>query len=238
MSPRLFLLLSLCALASACSRRDETGTLSVMGNGLTEVLPDTAKVLLRVVSTRASATEARDEAAAATQAVIGAVAAVPGVNPADITTLDISVAPQYSNIDNGTPNITGYQFMQRLQVKVSNITNDVLGSVIDTAVQAGGNLVQIDTIETELSPPLREEATNTARTQAVENAKNSAQVLAQAGGVTLGRIRTFTDSQVSPPTPVPYANPGPDAAAVPTPVNIGTTQVTTSVSITWAICTA
>ena len=43
-----------------------------------------------------------------------------------------------------TTHVPGYDC---LQVKVYNITNDVLGSVIDTAVQAGGNLVQIDTIQ-------------------------------------------------------------------------------------------
>jgi uncharacterized protein YggE len=84
----------------------------------------------------------------ATTAVTDAVDALDGVSRQDITTLDVSVQPQmvYDN-DKGTQNITGYQFVQRLQVKVLNLTNDVLGAVFDAAVQAGGDNLQIEAIQ-------------------------------------------------------------------------------------------
>ncbi len=49
--------------------------------------------------------------------MIEAVAGVPGVARDDITTLDVSVQPEYAySSDGAAPRITGYKFSQRIQV--------------------------------------------------------------------------------------------------------------------------
>lgn len=220
----------------------QQGTLSVTGTGTTEVQPDIAKVLLNVQSTKESAKLARDEAAEVAAAVIAAVGAVGGVNGGDITTLDVSVHPQHTwdNVRN-VQLITGYTFSQRIQVKVLNLSNDVVGAVIDSAVQAGGDNLMVDTIQMELSPEVRLQATNAARVEAVESAQAAAQVLAQAAGVTLGAIKSFSDvgsGGPSPymPMPAAFGKAMMAADAVATPVNIGTTSVTATVAMQLAIC--
>lgn len=240
------LLVSLCVatvMGNTCTKAQE-GTLSVTGAGSTEAQPDVAKVFLSVKSTKPQATDAREEAATVATAVVEAIAAVQGVSRDDITTLDVSVQPEVQYNPSGTSKITGYTFVQRLQAKVLNLTNDVLGAVIDAAVQAGGNNVNIDSIQAELSPGLQKEATNTARVEAVDNALLAAGVLAKAGGVTLGSIKTFADSGASIPSPytsmpASYAkNSAGGAAMESTPVNVGSTDVTASVTMTFAICNA
>lgn len=122
----------------------------------------------------------------ATEAVVAQVSALPGMSEDDITTLSVTLQPQYTWSDiTQTSNITGYSFTQSLQVgcsagtaqrqrptccqaargtwnaaprahrtpwhwlqvKVANLTNDLLGSVIDTAVAAGGDNIRIDSIQ-------------------------------------------------------------------------------------------
>jgi hypothetical protein len=64
------------------------------------------------------------------------------------------------------------------------------------------------------------------------DAKARAQTLAQAAGVTLGAPVSI--SEVSAPSPVPFAAAAPQALAS-TPVEAGTTQIEVDVQVTFAI---
>ncbi|GAB4816005.1 hypothetical protein N2152v2_003051 [Parachlorella kessleri] len=192
------------------------------------------QVLLNVHSTKPSAKEAREEAATVAASVLSAVGSVNGISSSDVTTLDVSVHPQINWGEGGQQTIVGYQFNQRLQVKVQNLSNDALGAVVDAAVLAGGNNLSIDTIQAELSPALARQAQNTARAEAVEDGRAAAEVIAQAAGVRLGEILTCTEgSYSSGPGPMPAAfGRGKVMAAeayTGTPVNVGPTTTTTSV---------
>lgn len=44
----------------------------------------------------------------------------------------------------------GYQFTNGISVKVNNVTGDLLASITDTAVNAGGNDVMIGAIQVTL----------------------------------------------------------------------------------------
>jgi hypothetical protein len=44
--------------------------------------------------------------------------------------------------ETGTNRISGYTFTQQIVVKISNLTGDALGAVVDTAVKAGGDNLQ------------------------------------------------------------------------------------------------
>lgn len=224
-------------MGNVCNR-DNSGTLAVTGIGYSDAQPDVAKIYLNVQSVKKSATDARKTAASATTDVTTAIGAVPGMSEDSVTTLDVSVQPQYNYPrDGGEPTINGYLFSQRLQVKVVNLTNEMLSAVIDAAVLAGGDNLNIDNIQTELSSALRHEATNSARVEAVVNAMSTAEILAQAAGVTLGQIVSLVDGSTAPsPPPVPMGFDTAMAAKESTPINIGSSEVSSSVSITFTTC--
>lgn len=245
MAPRSLALLALLAglvLSASGQTCSTNGTLSVTGSGSSTAAPDVGKVFGSVTSTKPTAAAAREEAAVAAEQVMTQVGALPGMSEDDITTASVSLQPQYSwNNTTQTSEITGYTFTQSLEIKVANLTNDLLGQVIDTAVQAGGDNMRIDSVQVELSPALQQEKINEARKAAVASAQNAASVLSQAAGLTLGSIKSLSES--APIVPVPYttqfadgASPMPAAAPTPTPISVGTTDVTTTVTLEYQIC--
>ena len=62
--------------------------------------------------------------------------------------------------------------------------------------------LQVSSLQTDLSADKRREATNQAREIAVADAAGTAEILAQAAAVTLGPIKSLSDSNVAPPTPL------------------------------------
>lgn len=201
------------------------------------------QVILQVQTTKPTADEARIAAATATNATLAALQAINGISPTDITTTSISLQPNYV-WDQGTQanKLTGYVFTQTLQVTVNNMTAELLGSVVDTAVKTGGNDLQVSSVDTSLSPSQELAVANEARKQAVANALSTASVLAQAAGVTMGPITSIAD-QTSATTPVPLpmqtgAAEKPVGANVSTPVSVGTQEVQASVGLVLALCSA
>lgn len=89
---------------------------------------------------------------------------IDGISPTDVESTSVSLTPQVDYGSNGsTQNITGdslqklclvgqllrpllltgYEFTNGISVKVNNVTGDLLASVTDSAVNAGGNDVTI-----------------------------------------------------------------------------------------------
>lgn len=221
----------------------KAGKLSLTGTATVTETPDTAKVYLSVSVTKPTAEEARKEAGATTDAVLAAVGGVEGINgDTDVSTSDISLQPNYVWVqDTNSNRVTGYVFTQSITVKISNLTSDTLGEVVDTAVKAGGNNLQVSSIQIDLSTGLRRQAMDLARKLAVEDAASTAQILADAAKVTLGPLKSITDSNVASPTPVYMGGAEMANAAMPvaasaqsTPVKIGTTDVTATVNVEYA----
>ncbi|KAL4420642.1 hypothetical protein ABPG75_010298 [Micractinium tetrahymenae] len=240
----LVLLFALVAMSSGqgtgTTEDPKAGRLSVTGAGNVEVVPDVAKVYLAVSVTRPTANAACQQAADSTTKVRDALEAINGLAPEDVTTENYSVQPNYVySPDTQDQKITGYTCSQSLVVKIDGVNNTSLAAVIDAAVSAGGNDLQVSQVVMDLSPQLRRSAANQAREAAVDDAAEVAQLLAKTAKVTLGPIKSIVDQNVAPggPTPMPAG-----AAAAPvadattsTPVQIGTTIVTASVAIDWAI---
>ncbi|KAL4855579.1 periplasmic immunogenic protein [Chlorella vulgaris] len=217
------------------------GRLTVSGMATVTEIPDTAKVNLAVSVSKPTAAEAREEAATTAESVLKAVGAVQGINGgSDITTSDISLQPNYVWVqETGTNRITGYIFTQNILVKISNLTSDTLGSVVDTAVKAGGNNLQVSSIQIDFSPALRRKAMDQARKLAVRDAAATADTLAEAAKVALGPIKSISDANYAPPTPLfmgaDMAVAGAAAKETPTPVQIGTSEVTATINVEYAI---
>jgi uncharacterized protein YggE len=139
-------------------------------------------VSLTVQSTAASAHTAQEDAVDASSAVVAAVSDVDGIAEDDVTTVGVTLSPQFSWDDTARQsNRTGYTFSQELRVKVDLKGNntEALSQMVDAAVQAGGNALRINSITTDLSPAIKVKTTNEARELAVKDALATAAVLAK-----------------------------------------------------------
>lgn len=221
----------------------KAGKLTLTGTATVTETPDTAKVYLSVSVTKPTAEEARTEAGSTTDAVLEAVGAVEGINgDTDVSTSDISLQPNYMWVQETNSNrVTGYVFTQSIVVKIANLTSDTLGEVVDTAVKAGGNNLQVSSIQIDLSAGKRRQAMDLARQLAVQDAASTAKILADAAKVTLGPLKSIVDSNTASPSP--FINYGAEmanaampvaAAAQSTPVKIGTTDVVATVNVEYA----
>jgi uncharacterized protein YggE len=156
-----------------------------------------------------------------------------GVEEKDIQTTQYSIYPQY-DYRNGKDILTGYQVTHMVRVKVRDI--DKAGEVIDDAVEAAGDLLQVEGIGFAIddTSALRSEA----REEAMADAQAKASELAQLAGVTLGKATYITESSYTPgPYPYPYA-PGASFAmdeAAATQISAGELEVVVNVSVTYGI---
>ncbi|KAL6774153.1 hypothetical protein ACKKBG_A23955 [Auxenochlorella protothecoides x Auxenochlorella symbiontica] len=236
----IVLFASLTLMGLSMSRAESNGTLFVVGQGQVSAEPNMATVSLSVSSTNDTASDARERAAELTKATLTSIRGISGINrTSDIKTTDINVNPQMVyNSQTGESTITGYTFSQNLQVTVRDLSSDLLSSVIDSAVRAGGNALQITSVTLSLSPTARKAALDAARRAAVSDARDTARLLASAAEVTLGRPQRIEDSNSTPAMPIAYAAAGAmarNAKDTETPVELGTLQVQATVSITYAV---
>ncbi len=206
------------------------GTVRVSGEGRVQVEPDTAVVTVGVDVLKLTLGDAQTEATTQMTAVIDALKAA-GIDAQDIQTANYSVSILRDYDENGNPAaIKGFQVSNQVNVKVRDI--DVLGDLLDTVVGAGAN--NIYGIAFLVDDPSK--AATQARAQAVNNARQKAEELADAAGMTLGRPVAISESQAPPPSPEIFKSVAADSAAGqagPVPVQVGTTEVIVMIDITF-----
>ncbi len=229
----LFTMLALLALVvSACapalSASAETPTLSVVGSGQADLVPDIAYIYVGVHTELPSASEAMSENNAQTQKMIEALTSF-GVDAKDIRTTNFSIWP-FDKYDPATGVSTGekyYSVDNTVYVTVRDL--DTLGDLLDTVIAAGANTV--NSIQFDVAD--KDAALKQARADAIADAQAKAEELAEAAGMSVGAIRSisFTDSQYYPVYEGRGGGGGGDAASA-VPINPGqlTFNVTVSVS--------
>lgn len=206
-------------------RMADTG-ISVRGSGTVSRMPDQATLTIGVDAIAGAAGEAQAAASARMTAVLAALREA-GVAPTDVVTGQVTLGPRY-DYTGETPRLTGYQASQTLLVRARG--REDLGNVIDRAVGAGATTVQ----DVRLGIAEMAGAEDEARTLAIADARRKAAVLAGAAGVTLGNATLISEEVAGMPVPVAFkaASMGADAS---TPVAAGSTDITMSVLVTFAI---
>ena len=168
--------------AAACSEKKESVRTRVMvlGESDSKVPPDTAVVVLSVVTQSGRALDAQQQNARKSDAVIQAVKQASGAN-ADVKTSDYSLEPQ-RNWNGNTMKIVGYEARNTVTVTLTALDN--VGAVIDAATGAGANSVE------NVSFILREAdgARGQALADASKQAMSKAQAMAQALGGRITRV--------------------------------------------------
>jgi uncharacterized protein YggE len=201
--PRLFpfgtLLLAATALlifAASCTteKKESLRTrLMVTGESDSKASPDTAVVVLSVVTQNTRALEAQQQNARKSEAVMQAVKQAAGANP-EVKTSDYSLEPQ-RDWSASTPRIKGYE--ARNSVTVTTDVLDNVGAILDAATQAGAN--SVDAVRFILREG--KEARGRALGEASKQAMAKAEAMAQAMG---GRIvRVVEEREGGFPAPPP-----------------------------------
>jgi len=218
--------------AASLANNSEPQGISVSGEGRASAAPDMA-VLGLGVSAKASTVKAASSQVQEAMSDLLDSLEENGVQDKDIQTRQFSIYPEY-DYRNGEQILTGYRVSHMLQVKVRDV--DKAGEVIDDAVEAGGDLLQVQSISFTIddTTALRSEA----REEAVADAQAKADELATLAGVSLGKPTYITESAYtpSPLLPLPRAvGYGMEEAAPVTEISAGELEVVVNVHITYAI---
>ncbi len=204
-------------------------TFTIQGEGKISAQPTLAEVDLGLYSEGQDVAPVQQANASKVNAIVSALKQM-GVADDDIQTSNYSISPKFEYRD-GIQNVVGYIVSQNLKVKVRNLSN--VGAVLSRAGELGAN--QVNGVRFTIDDPT--EVRQQARTKAIEDAKRKAQELADAMGVRLVKIVTFSESTGgTEPPPVFYR--GLEAAPVPAVVpdiQAGALDVQSNVSVTFEI---
>ncbi|MCB2151732.1 MAG: SIMPL domain-containing protein [Rhodobacteraceae bacterium] len=226
----LSLILVAALAASPALAEDRKPVISVTGEGSIEAPPDMATISLGVTTTGNTASEALDANSAALSAVLARLTAA-GIAERDVQTSGLSLGPVYdyaSSGERGGPVLTGFQASNMVTARVRVL--DDLGVLLDAAVGEGANTV--NGVYFGLADSADE--ADAARLAAMADARRKATLLAEAAGLTLGRIVSIGEGG----TAMPMAAMGGVAferAAAPVPVAAGELTVSASVAVVWEL---
>jgi uncharacterized protein YggE len=207
-------------------------TVSVSGHGQVNVSPDTASVSIGIDVIQPTLGEAQEQATAQATTVIEALKAA-GIADEDIQTAYFSVNILRDYSENGDPTqITGFEITNQLQITVRD--TDMLGNLLDEAVNAGANSINGVTFYVDDQTA----AASEARRLAVEDASTKAEELAAAAGLTLGPVLSIAEGTVSPMPPPMAAGAGGmemAKAQAAVPVQPGSSTIAVDVTMTFAL---
>lgn len=210
-------------------------TISVAGEGVVRLDPDTADVSLTVQSISTSLKTAQDNVteglASVTDVLTGA-----GVEVNDIATASYDIYPQNEYDDNGNfDGISGFVVSATLAVTIRDI--DTVGTILDAAITGGATGVNgISFYTDDPSAPASE-----ARSRAVTDARAKADELAEAAGVRIVGVYSIVETSAPPPQPYEFeaaadvAMASGAAEARQVPINPGQSEIRVDVQVVFEI---
>jgi uncharacterized protein YggE len=219
------LLLGAIAQAQPMSDRPRTPSITVTGVATISAEPDQAEIDIGVVTQAKTVPDASKENAERVARVLVEVKKQLGKGD-EVKTAGYSLAPNYRYPQGGKPEIVGYTASNTLRIKTTNL--NIVGRLIDSAMQAGANTVNrlVFTLKDELAAQLD------ALKMASAKAKSKAEAVASSLGLKIVRIAAVNEGErtVQPiyrDRQVMAAR----AEAAPTPVEPGTVEVRSTVSM-------
>ncbi|MBM7703301.1 SIMPL domain-containing protein [Metabacillus iocasae] len=157
--------------------RTQNQTITVTGNGSIEVDPDTISLVIGVRTEHKNVQEAlRNNATISTQ-MITALNNI-GISDQQIETKSFFVNPQYDYSD-GKSKLVGYEVQHLFTITVNDVKQ--AGQVYEVAISNGANIAQ----DIQFSVENPEQYYNQALTEALLNAQEKANVIAETIKVTI-----------------------------------------------------
>jgi len=222
----ILLLLGSTAQAQQNNNRPRPSTITVGGDATISAEPDQAQIDIGVVTQARSAPEASKENAERLNRVLAEVKKLLGKGD-EVKTSGYSLTPNYRYPQGGKPEIVGYTASNTVRIKTTTL--DLVGRLIDNAMQAGANNINrlVFTLKDEQTAQLQ------ALRAASAKAKTKAEAVAASLGLKIVRIVSVTEGErmVQPIFRQALAARA-EAAPAPTPVEPGTVEVRSTVSMT------
>ena len=203
-------------------------TLNVSATGQTSAAPDRATVSAGVVQQGKTAREAMFSNATLMTAVFDELEAA-GIPKSDITTSQLSLRPQYDRRDRNKPTIKGYEARNTVMVKSDDI--EQVGPMLDALVRAGVNT--INQVQFSVKDP--KAALSKAREDAIRDAREKAESMAEAAGVKLGPLLSMNEGGGGNGPQPSYARAANFAADVSTPISAGEQTLSVTVNLSYGI---
>lgn len=198
---------------------EEGNSIVVQGSASLSAVPDKLELSFGVESQAATAKAALAANSAEMRRVIAAIKAA---GATDVKTVSVSLSPNYR--EGG--DIQSYSASNSVSATVTTVGK--AGTVIDEAVEAGANQVYGPSGTVTAQAALYRQALKGA----VADARTRAQALAEAAGVTLGRVTNVVEQGGGPVYALAERA---KAAGDATPIEPGTQDVSATVTVTFAI---
>ncbi|HET6566834.1 MAG TPA: SIMPL domain-containing protein [Rhodothermales bacterium] len=197
--------LTLFALVAACYARPSFAqtapnppvrSVSVSGEGIVRVQPDVATVRFGIVTPNPDPAEARRLNAEASAKAMNAVRAM-GIPEENIQLETLMLQPR-QEWDETTRRMkdVGFEAIRNVSVRVEDL--DKLPELVATVVNQGAN--RLNGIQYDLKD--RDPVRNQALQEAARNARDKANVMASALGVSVGQVLQMTEQSFDYPRPV------------------------------------
>ena len=202
-------------------------TITVNGEATIAAEPDQAQIDIGVTTQARSAPEASKENAERSNRVLAEVKKFLGKGD-EAKTSGYAVMPNYRYPQGGKPEIVGYTASNTLRLRITNL--NLVGRLIDTAMQSGANNVNrlVFTLKDQAAAQLD------ALRQASAKARAKADAIAAALDLKVVRIVSVTEGErmIQPVYRDRQVLAARAEAAAPTPVEPGTVEVRSTVSLT------
>jgi uncharacterized protein YggE len=190
--------MALLAISPIAALADADTNLTVNGTSIISLEPDYARVTAGYSAENEDIRVARDETARKMDEIIASLRAL-GIEDKDIVTSSFNVESVYDYTKNYA-NIVGYRVNSNVTITVRDIER--VAPVLNAVFEAGSN----QSYGLEFRSTKEGEAYREALKDAIKAAKEKAQLMADAAGVTLSKLVSLSETQNSYAPMVAYAN--------------------------------
>jgi uncharacterized protein YggE len=230
----IILAIAACTVSASEVTDEMKGTLSTSGTASDSYPPDTAEVVLAIENTERTVSQATQANNRTSGSVIKALKTVIDKARGDeIKTSSYSVNPKYEYDNTEKKNrLVGYTVTNQITVKTDN--TQVVGKLIDTAIEQGSNRIQ--SIRFTISDD--REYCKELLERAAQRAEFEAEVVAQSLGTTITGIKSVSSSCSGMQQPPVYARGFAQEAGLArssAPVEPGSIELMGSVSLVFFI---
>lgn len=202
-------------------------SITISSSGQISAIPDVAKVQSGVVTEDISAQKALSKNNETLQNLIDKIKSG-GIESNDIRTTTFQVEPRYTSPREGnSPIINGYRVVNQIEIIVRDLKS--IGDLLDRLVSLGANQIGGLTFEVSMTEKLKD----TARKEAVNNARRRAELYASATNSKLGKVLLISENDVS--SPQPFLRAARAAVGDAVPIEKGAVALEANVTITWEL---
>ena len=214
----------------------------VSDTGKVSIVPDIAKVTIGIDSQGQNLKQVQDSVNKKSKSLTDALKKL-GIDEKDIKTTNYSVNPEYDYSNSPYKindyeiqpfKIKGYRVSTNYEVKITDF--ELVNDALTMATESGANVV--GNISFEVNEETKEKKLQEAREMAVDKAKQKAEGLAKASGITLGKIINVTESMgYDYPGPIMYSKEIALDASQPETANIqdGETEISVTVTLSYSL---